>query len=168
MSTPEEYDGLNLPQLLDLMHDLVEPEAVAWTPQTAGWLVVALWLLAVLLLVAVRAIRSRRRNRYRRAALAELKALRSRARRGEAVAEPLAALLKRTALAAYPRRQVASLCGPRWAEFLRRSSRHDRVVREKADELAAAAYAPDVDAGPLITPARRWIRIHRVSEADHA
>ena len=34
----KEYERLNLPQLLDLMHDLVEPEAVAWTPQTVGWL----------------------------------------------------------------------------------------------------------------------------------
>ncbi len=164
----EEYQGLNLPQLLELMHGPVELEAVAWTPQTAGWLVLALWLLVVLLLASVRSFASRRRNRYRRAALAELKALRFSARQGEADAGALAALLKRTALAAYPRRQVASLHGRRWADFLRRSSRNDRVIGEKADELAAAAYTPDVDVEALFEPARRWINVHRVGEVDHA
>ena len=163
----EEYEGLNLPQLLEQMHPLVESEAVAWTPQAAGWLVIALWLLVVLLLVAVRSFAARRRNRYRRVALAELKTLRLRAQRGEAVAGALATLLKRTALAAYPRRQVASLYGPRWADFLRQSSLGDRVVGEKADELAAAAYTPDLNVEALFVPARRWINVHRVREDDH-
>ncbi len=161
MRTPDEYEGLNLPQLLEQMRDLVEPEAVAWTPQTVGWLVVTLWLAAVALLVAVRACLSWRRNRYRRRALAELSAIRSRARRGEASGESLAVLLKRTALAVYPRREVAALHGNRWADFLRRSSRGDRVVARAADELASAAYRRDVDVAALIAPAGRWIKVHR-------
>ncbi len=161
MSTPDEYEGLNLPQLLEQMRDLVEPEAVAWTPETVGWLVATLWLAAVALLVAVRACLSWRRNRYRRAALAELQAIRSRARRGEAVGEALAVLLKRTALAVYPRKKVASLHGAGWADFLRRSSRGDRVVARAADELASAAYRRDADVAALIAPAGRWIKVHR-------
>ena len=31
------YEGLSLPELLALMHELVLPEPVAWTPQTVGW-----------------------------------------------------------------------------------------------------------------------------------
>lgn len=164
----EDFEGLNLPQLLDLMHDLVEPEPVAWTPQTVGWLVVALWLLAVLVLIARRAYLSWRRNRYRHSALAELKEIQSRARQGRASGEPLAVLLKRTALAAYPRAAVASLYGAEWADFLRESARHDRVVETSADELASLAYARDVDVASLIKPARRWIEVHRVIEEDHA
>ncbi len=157
----KEYEGLNLPQLLDLMHDLVDPETVAWTAQTVGWLVVALWLGAVVLLVAVRARLSWRRNRYRRAALAELIAIQTRAREGLTTAEPLAVLLKRTALAVYPREDVAHLYGAEWAEFLRTSCRRDRLVAKSADELATAAYRRDVDVAVLIGPARRWIKVHR-------
>ena len=164
----EKYKGLNLPQLMELMHPLTESEAMAWTPQTVGWLVIAIWLMLVLLLAAAKLIGTRRRNRYRRQALTELKALQIRATQGEVVAGALAALLKRTALAAYPRRQVASLYGHGWADFLRRSSGNDRVVGETADELAAAAYTPDVDVETLFEPARRWINVHRVREADHA
>lgn len=156
-----EYEGLNLPQLLDLMHDLVEPDPVAWTPQTVGWLVAALWLAAMVLLVSRRAYLSWRRNRYRRAALAELKTIKARAEQGEPAAAPLAALLKRTALAAYPRREVASLYGAEWARFLRQSARYSRSVERSADDLAAAAYRPDADVAALIKPARRWIEAHR-------
>ncbi len=148
-----EYEGLNLPQLLDRMHDLVDVVPVSWTPQTVGWLVVGLWLLAVLLLAAARALESRRRNRDRRAALAELDSIES--------AGSLAALLKRTALVAYPRTEVASLYGAEWADFLRRSCPRDRVVDESADALATAAYRRDIDVGALVRPARRWIRGHR-------
>ena len=68
----EKYEGLNLPQLLDLMHDIVMPESVAMTPQTDGWLVVAGWSAAVAALAAIKIAQRRRRNRYRRDALAEL------------------------------------------------------------------------------------------------
>jgi hypothetical protein len=156
-----EYEGLDLPQLLDLMHDLVEPAAVLWTPQTVGWLVTALWLVAMVWLVARRVFLSWRRNRYRRAALAELKSIEKRAWQGQTTAEPLAVLLKRTALAAYPRKDVANLYGAEWADFLRTSCRRDRVVEQSADELATAAYRQDVDATTLIRPARRWIEAHR-------
>jgi hypothetical protein len=155
------YEGLNLPQLLDLMRDLVVPAATAWTPQTVGWLVVAVWLAMVMLAFARNALLSWRGNRYRRSALAELKRIESRAREGQATAESLAVLLKRTALAAYPRKEVASLYGAEWADFLRHTCRRDRAVRESADELASAAYRRDVDVAALIRPARRWVEGHR-------
>ena len=97
------YDGLNLPQLLDRMHELVMPEPVAWLPQTPGWWIVLGWMLAVLLLLAWQFARRRRRNRYRRDALAKLKAVSATSELGPAEsAQHIAALLKRTALAAYP------------------------------------------------------------------
>ncbi len=154
MNAPADaYEGLNLPQLLELMHDLVDAVPVSWAPQTVGWLVVALWLLAVMLLVAHKTYRAWHRNRYRRAALAELSTVES--------AGSLAALLKRTALVAYPRTEVASLYGAAWADFLRRSCPHDRVVDESADTLATLAYREDADMDALVDPARRWIRRHR-------
>ena len=41
------FEGLNLPQLLDLMHELAVPEPVPWLPQTPGWWVFCGWALAV-------------------------------------------------------------------------------------------------------------------------
>jgi hypothetical protein len=157
-----QYDGLNLPELLDRMHGLAMPEPVPWLPQTPGWWIVLGWLVAVLLLVAWQVARRRRRNRYRRDALAELRAIETDSRTDPAVAaQRIAGVLKRTALVAYPREQVAALYGSDWARFLRESSDDDPQVAGDADLLATAAYRPDTDPKALAGPARRWIRRHR-------
>ena len=157
-----QYDGLNLPQLMDLMHGLVMPEAVPWLPQTPGWWVVLGWLVVVLMLVAWQVVIRRRRNRYRREALAEIKALVSRqGMDASRAAQQIAAVLKRTALVAYPRADVASLYGTEWARFLTESAGNDPEIANMADDLAAAAYRPGADPKVLSRPARRWIRRHR-------
>ena len=157
-----QYEGLNLPQLLDLMHALVMPEPVAWLPETPGWWIVFGWLFAVLILAAWQLARRRRLNRYRRDALAELRAIEARTEvDATEFAQRVAALLKRTALVAYPRKQVAALCGSEWARFLRESANDDRQIADAAEMLAAAAYRPDADGRALCKPARRWIRFHR-------
>lgn len=54
------FDGLNLPQLIELMHEVVQPEPVSRLPQTVGWWVVLGWLVAVGLLFAARRLRDRK------------------------------------------------------------------------------------------------------------
>ena len=143
------------------MHGLVMPEPVAWLPQTTGSWIVFGWLSAVLLLAGWQLIRRRRRNRYRRDALVELKAIDISTELNPAeAAQQIAALLKRTALVAYPRREVASLFGRDWAQFLRESANNDKRIAAAADILASASYRPDVDGRALSQPARRWIRLH--------
>jgi hypothetical protein len=157
-----QYDGLNLPQLLDLMHGLVIPEPVAWLPATPGWWIVLGWLLAILFLAAWQVVKRSRRNRYRREALAELKAIEAESGIDTAqAAQRIATVLKRTAMVAYPRRDVAGLYGAEWARFLTESTGNDRQVADAAEALAAAAYRPDADPSALSRPARRWIRLHR-------
>jgi Ca-activated chloride channel family protein len=119
-------------------------------------------LLALLVLAARYLIEQRRVNRYRREALAVLKTIEGERDLNPAEsAQRIAALLKRTALAAYPRQQVASLTGSDWARFLKESTRNDQQVADAAEMLAAAAYRPDADGRELSAPARRWIRLHR-------
>lgn len=157
-----QYEGLNLPQLLDLMYELALPEPVSWMPQTAGWWILLAWLLVMGVLGAWRIGSHRRRNRYRREALRTLAVIESQAdHRPGKVASQVAALLKRTALVAYPRRQVAKLHGTDWARFLCQSANDDAQIIAAADALAMAAYRPDVDGAELCEPARRWIKVHR-------
>lgn len=157
-----QYDGLNLPQLLELMHELVIPERVAWLPETPGWWISLGWLFAVVLLAGWHFIKRRRLNRYRRDALAELRTIEAQTELGPTEsAQRIATLLKRTALVAYPREDVAALYGGDWAQFLRESARDDRQIAEAAELLAAAAYHPDANGSELARPARRWIQLHR-------
>jgi hypothetical protein len=156
------YEGLNLPQLLELMHERVVPEPIPWMPQTGGWWILAAWLGAIILILAVYAYRKWAANAYRREALQALKDLAAHAQADPThTATQIAILVKRTALAAYPRQQVAPLYGDQWAEFLREAARDDPVIDQAADELARAAYRADVDGAALVAPARRWIRVHR-------
>lgn len=156
-----QYDGLNLPQLLDRMHELALPEPVSWIPQTPGWWVLLAWLLAMAAFGAWQIGAYRHRNRYRREALRRLAMIESQAGRRPGTAAQIAGLLKRTALVAYPRRQVANLYGADWAQFLCQSANDDAQVVAAAHNLAMAAYQPDVDGAALCQPARRWIQLHR-------
>ena len=79
-----------------------------------------------------------------------------------ATAGQVALLIKRTALSAYPRSEVAHLHGSEWAAFLRQSAGNDQVVGNAAADLASAAYRANTDGRNLIDPARRWIKVHRV------
>lgn len=156
-----DYEGLNLPQLVDLMHDLVRPEPVSWMPQTSGWWIALSWLFAISMVLARHRYRAWHRNRYRRAALAILRSIEVNTADETQVAGQIAILLKRTALAAYPREQVAHLFGSEWAQFLRDTASNDPIIGQTAEQLATTAYRRDCDGKALIAPARRWIKVHR-------
>jgi hypothetical protein len=113
---------------LEKLREIVLPPPVSWAPQTIGWYV----LFGIAMFVTGRWVYRRlqgfRKNRYRRLALDELmvieRQLRQPDRRAEALAE-IPVLLKWTALAAFPRSEVASLSGQKWLAFL------DKTIKEK-------------------------------------
>jgi Ca-activated chloride channel family protein len=109
-------------------------------------------------------LRHRRANRYRREALAELKQIVGMA--PQQIGSQLSLLVRRTALAAFPREQVASLTGEAWLAFLDRSLDCTEFSAGPGRLLASAPYAP---IGPgerqlvgLVELTRRWIRRHHV------
>lgn len=154
------YDGLNLPQLLDLMHDVVEPDPVFWLPETDGWWLLLAWAGLLAALGTGKFVQHLRRNRYRREALAELEMIVAGSLPGGGAA--IAALVKRTALTVFPRKEVAALYGDAWAAFLRTTGRNDPLIDAAAPEIARAAYAPGIDQDAVVRGAARWIRRHRV------
>jgi hypothetical protein len=126
-------------------------------PQTAGWYVVFALLLLLILWSIWRVLLHWRGNRYRREALRELP---------NTSASAIPVLLKRTALAAWPREQVASLSGERWLRFLQTtggaSSFVDGFGQTLVDlECRAVSLSPD-DERALRQAAGEWIRRHRV------
>jgi hypothetical protein len=153
---------------LDKLADLVVPQPVSWMPQTWGWAAVALLLLMLATWLAIRAVRRHIANRYRREALRELDGLVRRRNDGTTLTV-VAALLKRVALAAWPRRDVASLSGAAWVAFLRSHSGAAQFPEAVAHLLDDAEYrgpAPGVTAGEreaFAAAAREWIEKHRVS-----
>jgi hypothetical protein len=153
------------PAALSNLRDIALPSPVPWWPPAPGWWVVAAGLAVFALLLIARAVLWYRANAYRRAAMRELRAL----MQGEraALGAGVAAVVKRTALAAYPRAAVAGLTGPAWADFL---DRNGGFPRSAAASLARAALdpahplSPD-EAASVVAAAKRWIRRHRRCKA---
>ena len=152
----DKSSATSLVDLLDQLADITEPPPVSMLPATPAWAVLGLVLLAALALAARGWHRHRARTAWRRAALAELRALAPGLERSDPAAlAGLQTLLRRVALATAPRRQVAPLAGDGWTRFLTETG-----ARLGPLDLADAPYRPAAvyDGAAALAAARAWIR----------
>lgn len=139
------------------LNPIIVPEPVGWLPLATGWTVLAIVLAVTVVVLAWRRWLIWREERYRREALRELAAMPDLA--------GLPDLLKRAALSAWPREQVAGLSGAVWHQFLDDSAGLDRFAGKLGPQLDAIAYgasdltAPEADR--LRAAARDWLNQHR-------
>lgn len=139
---------MNDPTSLDQLRDIVVPNAPAfWPPAPALW-----WLLAIVVMVMVIYFSRRRarqlRNAYRHNALELLDQA--------STLYDISVILKRTALAAFPREQVASLYGEDWASFLRKTG-------GRRDFTPLTQGPPDAPASKETRRlAAHWIKRHKL------
>jgi hypothetical protein len=146
----------------DLSHlaDIAVPSPIAWWPPAPGWWILAVALMVALAILAGEAIRRYRRNAYRRIALAELAAIRP--TNDPAGLMAISAVLKRVALVAYPRIEVASLTGAAWLAFLDRTAGTEAFTKGPAAGLDQAAFAAsEAKTEAILAAARRWVTSHR-------
>lgn len=159
------------PSSLDNLHDIVPPPSVPWWPPAPAWYWVLGALGVVAMVLLLRSFMHWQRNRYRREALAELARYRAAlvdpAQRGGALVA-LSELLKRTAVTAFPRSEVASLTGEEWYSFLDRTGREAAFCKGDGAVLEAAAYDPRSVAGVdenkaryLAQRVRNWLAHHQ-------
>ena len=140
---------------LDRLHDIVlPPEASLWPPAPGVWFILALATVFALFL-AYRLWNKWCANAYRRAALRELAGASSPAK--------IAELLRRTALAVFPREMVAAATGNDWVDWLAAQSTEpiSAGVREQLTAGIYAAPTSSTDCRALAKFAAGWIRHHR-------
>lgn len=152
---------------LKSLKDIATPTPVSWVPQTWGWGLLAIIFLAAIAITCWNWLKKRRANRYRRDALAILAQLESDGN-PETINREVPKLVKRVALAAWPRDTVASQSGDAWVAFLR-NSMPDRTLGEDLarvlDDLEyrpAKASGTSGDTKQLLASARHWIEKHHV------
>ncbi|WP_210395539.1 DUF4381 domain-containing protein [Motiliproteus sediminis] len=155
---------------LEQLRDIHLPPAIGYWPPAPGW-----WLLALIALAALAAgcwwgWRRYQQRRYRREALRLLAEYRHRFERDHdlpALLAALSALLRRTALSAYPAAQVAGLTGNDWRDFLRQHSGLAEFDTSVGEALIRGPYQPQpkgtdhCDANALLHLTERWIKAHR-------
>jgi hypothetical protein len=159
---------------LEKLTDIVAPPPVSFVPQTWGWAALGAIVLALAVWGLVSWRRHREANRYRVEALLELARIERRITDGPDPAKSLAAippLLKRVALAAWPRSRVASLAQTHWVDFLGATEGQSTLpavlakllndIEYRSDKELAALSADD--ARVCIEVAKHWIEAHRVS-----
>jgi len=148
---------------LKALREIPLPPPVSYRPATVGWAVVGLLLLAIVAYAAWRAWRRWQANAYRREALRELADIEARLGAAATAAE-LPALVKRTALARFPRESVASTTEDAWLAFLDRTCPPGGFVTGSGRLLARLAYASDrpteSELRALTALVRRWIERH--------
>jgi hypothetical protein len=155
---------------LDRLHDILVPNQVPWWPPAPGWYWVMALVIVILLTVMIKGLIRWQHNRYRREALAEVTRqemmlknpdLRNRALLG------LSELLKRTAMTAFGREQVATLTGPKWFDFLDHTAKGLSFTDAVGPMLANAIYDPRAASAldeqkihQLVKTIRHWIKHH--------
>jgi hypothetical protein len=126
-------DGFGGEQMWGLQ-ELPYPEPIPFLPQTAGWLVVAVLILLLLGWLGWWLWRRRQANRYRIEALARLRGL------APDDASILPQILRKTALHAYQRSEVASLRGSDWIAWLNRTAGRELFQATDAALFDRLAY----------------------------
>lgn len=155
------------------MHDLALPPPVSWMPQTLGWALLGLVLLAGLAIAAFYWQRNYRANAYRGEALLLLKDIEVRLKHPEVfgdAAYEVAELLKRTALASWPRERVAALSGRQWVDFLdqQNDGKTGGTLKQLLNDVeyrghSDVATLSSTTGADLAAAAREWIEQHHVS-----
>ncbi len=151
---------------LENLRDIHLPAPISGWPPAPGW-----WIVAALITAGIAALflwlRRRARQRgYRKIALQQLQTLyRNWQQHGDdiAFAQATNRLLKQTALAAFPARDIASLTGADWLDFLDRHLRKPRFTEPDVRALATLYLRePEpIAANTLHSAAQHWIRRHR-------
>jgi hypothetical protein len=146
---------------LDALHPLRTPPPVDAWPPAPGWWLLAAALLAALVALGFLALRAWRRRAHLRAARRELATLRARfADDPAALTAATNALLKRVALARYPRRETAALSGGQWLAFLDATAPAQPFAAVRATLPYEPAPAAG-DAAAFSEAAESWLRAQR-------
>ena len=143
---------------IDQLRDIVEPPAVSWWPLAPGWYVLGISLLLGCGFFLWRLWQIKQRNAYRVEALLQLE-------QSTSVAE-IADVMKRSALHAYPREEVASLSGSAWCNWLEQTGNLSISSQERGDLLAGVFQSPaDSSLESVKRLAMKWVRQHEGSSS---
>ena len=162
-----ESEKLHPEGITPLTSGLIEPslpEAISWFPDAPGWVVLA-GLLAVYILYRLYLLyRQYQSNAYRRAALKLLAEI----ARVDDEQNKLPLLVRRTALYAYPREEVAPLVGREWEVWLDSRCPGSEFSKEHSGLLSALAYSPknlsdEQQLSSFRSAIGYWIKNHEVN-----
>ena len=133
------------PTSLQNLHDIISPHSASWLPPAPGWYALGLSIFLLCSWFSVQKYLTWKRNQYRREALKELGELQKQLTDSEKYQQllpQLSELVKRTAIAAYGRSQIASLTGEDWFAFLDKTVATHLFTKGNGRLLQDCSYQP--------------------------
>ena len=151
--------------LLNQLKDIHLPASIGCWPWALGWwlLLLSLPVLMIVCLALQKPYRSYCIKRLFLLELEDIKNVYQEHQNASMALKQLADLLKRVALMAYPRQQVASLHGQAWVQFLQDTSK-GQDMSKILPLLQKSLYQPDVTADISVgfKFVKHWINCQRL------
>lgn len=154
-------------QALANLKDIQLPNPIGVWPLAPGWWILIIISILLILFIGWQAWQVYLRNRAKKKALrllADYKNDYQATQNSIDTAAKLSILLRRVAIAYYPRQQVASLKGEAWIDFLDKHSKHT-LFADKAELLLSLPYQANtnqstqpVPCNPLFNAVEAWIK----------
>ncbi|KTD11643.1 hypothetical protein Lgra_1101 [Legionella gratiana] len=148
------------------LKDIHLPTPIGWWPLAPGWYVVIALIVLISIFISYRIYTNYRHAKAKKHALLLLMNYQKQYEKERNVAlasAHISELLRRVALAYYPREEVASLHGEDWLRFLNETGKgiDFNLVRNM---LLDAPFKTDqtLDLNPLFNTAQLWIKQRRV------
>lgn len=147
--------------LQDLRDVHLPPPISLWPPAPGWWITFGLVLMGVMLCLWI--LRNRRRKQSCRLAMNELHAIKQHYdthRDDQWLIQRLSVMIRRYAIATFPRTEVAGLVGISWLQFLDRSGRTNQFTDGVGHLLSAGPYQQQaaVSAAELVPLVEQWIQ----------
>ena len=147
---------------LQELRDVHLPDPIAlWPPAPGWWVLSGLVVIGAIVFLWIRMYR--RRTRARRLAITELGAIKQHYdthRDDQWLVQRLSAIVRRYAIATFPRTEVAGLVGISWLQFLNRTGQTNQFTDGIGHLLSSGPYRPEsaVSAAELVPLVDHWIR----------
>jgi hypothetical protein len=147
---------------LQELRDVHLPDPISlWPPALGWWIVFGLVVTGVIVSLWMRAYR--RRTKARRLAMAELGVVKQHYgthQDDQWVVRRLSEIVRRYAMATFPRTEVASLAGSSWLQFLDRTGGTNQFTEGIGHLLSSGPYRPLVaaSAADLVPLVEHWIQ----------
>ena len=144
------------------LRDVHLPDPISlWPPELGWWIVFGLVVTGVIVFLWMRAYR--RRTKARRLAMAELSVVKQHYgthQDDQWVVRRLSEIVRRYAMATFPRTEVAGLVGISWLQFLDRTGRTNQFSEGAGHLLSSMPYRPHVHApaADLVSLVEHWIQ----------
>lgn len=153
------------------LEDIIIPIGISWWPLATGWWILITSVIIITVATIFIRLRYQKKWRYRKQALKlleqEYQKWRQQPENMQGSSQAICALLKRTAMSAYPK-QTEALFGSKWLTFLNEQTTKKVFSDEVADILCRKQYQTniDIDIDKLYRSCKQWIKKHRYQPSN--